>query len=340
MPRNASEIVVDTLHAWGVTTIFGYAGDGINGVVEALRHRQDKIRFVTVRHEESAAFMAAAYAKWTGRIGCCFATTGPGGLHLLNGLYDAKLDLAPVVALTGLPYHDIADTFTQQDVPLDRVFADVAVYNARIMGAAQAETVTSLACRTALARRGVAHLALAVDVQEEAEDEPSPRGKAQTSAANWVEGLRLPDPAELAAAAEILNGAQRVAILAGRGALGAKAELEQVAETLGAPVIKALLGKAVLPDEHPLTTGGIGLYGTFGTHAVVKDCDALLIVGSTFPYVEYYPKPGQARVVQIDRDPQRIGLRQATEAGLVGDAKAVLDQLLPLLQRKQERGFL
>jgi thiamine pyrophosphate-dependent acetolactate synthase large subunit-like protein len=152
MPRNASDIVVDTLHAWGVDTIFGYAGDGINGVVEALRTRQDRIRFVTVRHEESAALMAAAHAKWTGRLGCCFATTGPGGLHLLNGLYDAKLDLAPVVALTGLPYHDLADTFTQQDVPLDRVFADVAVYNARITGAAQAEAVTSLACRSALAR--------------------------------------------------------------------------------------------------------------------------------------------------------------------------------------------
>jgi pyruvate dehydrogenase (quinone) len=340
MPRNASEIVVDTLHAWGVDTIFGLAGDGINGVVEALRTRQDRIRFVAVRHEESAAFMAAAHAKWTGRIGCCFATTGPGGLHLLNGLYDAKLDLAPVVALTGLPYHDIADTFTQQDVPLDRVFADVAVYNARVMGAAQAEAITSLACRSALARRGVAHLALAVDVQEEAEDQPSPRGAAQSSGHRWQDGLRLPDPAEVAKAAGILNGAQRVAILAGRGALGARAELEQTAQLLGAPVMKALLGKAVLPDDHPYTTGGIGFYGTFGTHAAAAGCDALLIVGSTFPYVEYYPKPGQARIVQIDRDAQRIGLRQAAEAGLVGDAKAALEMLNAQLQRKQDRSFL
>jgi pyruvate dehydrogenase (quinone) len=342
MPRNASDIVVDTLHAWGVDTIFGYAGDGINGVVEALRTRQDRIRFVTVRHEESAALMAAAHAKWTGRLGCCFATTGPGGLHLLNGLYDAKLDLAPVVALTGLPYHDLADTFTQQDVPLDRVFADVAVYNARITGAAQAEAVTSLACRSALARRGVAHLAMAVDVQEETgdSDEASPRGKAQTSGHQWQDGLRLPDPDAVTRAADILNGAQRVAILAGRGALGAKAELEQTAQLLGAPVAKALLGKAVLPDDHPYTTGGIGLYGTFGTHAVMAQCDALLIVGSTFPYVEYYPKPGQARCVQIDRDAQRIGLRQAAEAGLVGDAKAALEMLNAQLQRKQDRGFL
>jgi pyruvate dehydrogenase (quinone) len=342
MPRNASEIVLDTLHAWGVDTIFGLAGDGINGVVEALRTRQDRIRFVAVRHEESAALMAAAYAKWTGRIGCCFATTGPGGLHLLNGLYDAKLDLAPVVALTGLPYHDIAETFTQQDVPLDRVFADVAVYNARIMGARHAETVTSLACRSALARRGVAHLGLTVDVQEETEEEdtPSPRGKAQETAQRWQDGLLLPDPDSVRRAAEILNGAQRVAILAGRGALGARAELEQTAQLLGAPVAKALLGKAVLPDDHPYTTGGIGYYGTFGTHAAMAQCDALLIVGSTFPYVEYYPKPGQARVVQIDRDTQRIGLRQPVEAGLAGDARAALEALNAQLRKKPDRAFL
>ncbi|MDO9707514.1 thiamine pyrophosphate-dependent enzyme [Paracraurococcus lichenis] len=339
---NASEIVIDTLHAWGVDTIFGLAGDGINGVVEALRTRQDRIRFVPVRHEESAAFMAAAYAKWTGRIGCCFATTGPGGLHLLNGLYDAKLDLAPVVALTGLPYHDLAETFTQQDVPLDRVFADVAVYNARVMGAQHAAMVTSLACRSALARHGVAHLALATDVQEEEaeEDKPSPRGKAQQTAPRWQDGLCLPDAGEVGRAAEILNGARRVAILAGRGALEARAELEQTAQMLGAPVAKALLGKAVLPDDHPYTTGGIGYYGTFGTHAVMAQCDALLIVGSTFPYAEYYPKPGQARVVQIDRDPQRIGLRQPAEAGLVGDARAALEMLNAQLRRKEDRGFL
>src|SRR5918997_4010089 len=192
MGRNASDIVVDTLIAWGVDTVFGMAGDGINGVVEAMRTRQDRIRFVSVRHEESAAFMATAHAKWTGRLGCCLATTGPGGLHLLTGLYDAKMDLAPVVALTGLPYHDIAETFTQQDVPLDRVFADVAAYNARVTGAAHAEAVTTLACRSALARRGVAHLALAVDVQEQEEgaDKPSPRGSAQTPSPNPPDGLR------------------------------------------------------------------------------------------------------------------------------------------------------
>lgn len=342
MGRNASEIVVDTLIAWGVETVFGMAGDGINGVVEALRTRQDRIRFVSVRHEESAAFMATAHAKWTGRLGCCLATTGPGGLHLLTGLYDAKMDLAPVVALTGLPYHDIAETFTQQDVPLDRVFADVAVYSTRVAGAAQAEAVTALACRSALARRGVAHLSLPVDVQEqeEAADKPSPRGSAQTASTNRADGLRLPEPEAVARAADLLNGARKVAILAGRGALDARAELEQAAQLLGAPVAKALLGKAALPDDHPFTTGGIGLYGTFGTHAAMAECDALLIVGSTFPYVEYYPKPGQARCVQIDRDPQRIGLRVAADVGLVGDARASLEMLNARLRRKEDRSFL
>jgi pyruvate dehydrogenase (quinone) len=253
------------------------------------------------------------------------------------------MDLAPVVALTGLPYHDIAETFTQQDVPLDRVFADAAVYNARVMGAAHAEAVTSLACRSALARRGVAHLALSVDVQEQEEgaDKPSPRGSAQTvSTGNWTDALRLPEPEAVSRAAALLNGAGRVAILAGRGALDARAELEQTAQLLGAPVAKALLGKAALPDDHPFTTGGIGLYGTFGTHAAMAECDALLIVGSTFPYVEYYPKPGQARCVQIDRDPQRIGLRVAADAGLVGDARAALEMLNARLQRKEDRSFL
>ncbi|CAA9282560.1 MAG: putative pyruvate oxidase protein [uncultured Acetobacteraceae bacterium] len=342
MGRNASEIVVDTLIAWGVDTVFGMAGDGINGVVEAMRNRQGRIRFVSVRHEESAAFMATAHAKWTGGLGCCLATTGPGGLHLLTGLYDAKMDGAPVVALTGLPYRDIAETFTQQDVPLDRVFADVAVYTTRVMGAAHAETVTTLACRSALARRGVAHLALAVDVQEQEEgaDKPSPRGSAQTASTNRTDGLRLPEPEAVARAAALLNGARKVAILAGRGALDARAELEQTAQLLGAPVAKALLGKAVLPDDHPFTTGGIGLYGTFGTHAAMAECDALLIVGSTFPYVEYYPKPGQARCVQIDCDSQRIGLRVAADVGLVGDARATLEMLNAQLRRKEDRSFL
>jgi pyruvate dehydrogenase (quinone) len=341
MPK-AAEILVDTLHQWGVDTVFGLAGDGINGIMEALRERQDRIRFVPVMHEESAAFMATAYAKFTGRIGCCLATSGPGGIHLLNGLYDAKLDQAPVVAITGLQYHDLLGTMTQQDVDLDKLFQDVAVFNTRVMGAAHMENAVSLACRSALARRGVAHLTVPTDVQEEpaATDHPSPRNKPHPLMATWSEGLVLPQPEQVERAAEILNGARRVAILAGRGALGARAELEQTAQLLGAPVVKALLGKAVLPDDHPLTTGGIGLYGTFGTHHVMAECDALLIVGSTFPYIEYYPQPGQARCVQIDRDAQRIGLRHPAEAALVGDARAALEMLNTRLRPKSDRSFL
>lgn len=342
MSRNAADILLDTLAAWGVDTVFGIAGDGINGIMEGLRKRQDRIRFIPVRHEESAAFMATAYAKWTGRLGCCIATSGPGGIHLLNGLYDAKLDQAPVVAITGLQYHDLLGTLTQQDVDLDKLFQDVAVFNTRVMGAAHMENAASLACRSALARRGVAHLTVPVDVQEEplSTEHPSPRNRLPHVSNIWAEGITLPRPEQLFEAAEILNGASRVAILAGRGALGARAELEQTAQLLGAPVAKALLGKAVLPDDHPLTTGGIGLYGTFGTHHAMAGCDALLIIGSTFPYIEYYPKPGQARCVQLDRDPQRVSLRYPADVALIGDARATLQALNAQLRRKEDRSFL
>jgi pyruvate dehydrogenase (quinone) len=342
MSLKAAEILIETIADWGVDTVFGMAGDGINGIVEALRTNRRGVRFIGVRHEESAAFMATAHAKFTGRLGCCLATTGPGGLHLLNGLYDAKLDRAPVLAITGLPYHDLAGTFTQQDVDLDRVFGDVAVYSGRVMGAAHMASLASLACRSALARQGVAHLTLPVDVQDEplSAEHPSPRNKGHEVTNIRAEGLTVPRPEDVGRAAEILNGARRVAILAGRGALGARAELEQTAQLLGAPVAKALLGKAVLPDDHPYTTGGIGLYGTFGTHHAMAECDALLIVGSTFPYLEYYPKPGQARGVQIDSDPQRIGLRFPAEVGLVGDARAALEMLNARLSPKEDRAFL
>jgi pyruvate dehydrogenase (quinone) len=339
----AAEILLDTLADWGVTTLFGMAGDGINGIVEAIRTNRRGLRFVGVRHEESAAFMATAHAKLTGRLGCCLATTGPGGLHLLNGLYDAKLDGAPVVAITGLPYHDLSGTFTQQDVDLDRVFADVAVVSQRVMGAAHMEAAATLACRSALARSGVAHLAVPVDVQEEpiGAEQPSPRGKAFRPSPVRAEGLALPRPEDLERAAELLNGARRVAILAGRGALGARAELERTADLLGAPVAKALLGKAVLPDDHPMTTGGIGLYGTFGTHHAMAECDALLILGSTFPYLEYYPAADRGvRAVQVDRDAQRIGLRYPVEVGLMGDCRAALEALNARLTRKEDRSFL
>lgn len=339
---NAADILVDTLIAWDVKVIFGLPGDGINGIMEALRVRQEQIRFVQVRHEESAAFMACAYAKWTGKLGVCLATSGPGGTHLLTGLYDAKLDQAPVLAITGMQFHDLIETFTQQDVDLTRVFNDVAVFNAQVADASHMENLAGLACRSALSCRGVAHLAIANDVQEQGLDEAkrSKRNRPGHMPNRWFEGRLLPDEEELEKAAVVLNAASKVAILAGRGALGARAELERTADLLAAPVAKALLGKAVLPDDHPHATGGIGILGTLPSQEAMEQCDALLIVGSAFPYVEYYPRPGQARGIQIDRDGRRIGLRYPVEIGLVGDAAETLRLLNKRLTRKQERGFL
>ena len=342
MQRNGSDILIDCLIAWGVDTIFGLPGDGINGLMEAIRRRTGEIRFIQVRHEESAALMACAHSKWTGRIGCCLATTGPGGVHLLNGLYDAKFDKASVIAITGLPYHDLIDTFTQQDIDLPKLFSDVAAYSARIMSAAHVENAVSLACRIACAQHTVAHVAIPTDVQEETleEDERSARNVQHHVSFARQESERVPEEPELARAIELLNRGRRVAILAGHGALGATDELIAVAEMLGAPIVKALLGKGVVPDDHPLTTGGIGLLGTRPSHEVLEQCDTLLIVGSTFPYIEYYPKPGQARGVQIDRDPTRIGLRFPAEVGLVGDARKTLRILGDRLKAHADRSFL
>jgi len=338
----AADILIETLMDWQVEVIFGLPGDGINGIMEALRTRQGRIRFIQVRHEESAAFMACAYAKWTGKLGVCLATSGPGGAHLLAGLYDAKLDQAPVLAITGTQYHDLIETYTQQDVDLTRVFNDVTVFNGHVTDAAHVENLASLACRSALSKHGVAHLAIANDTQEQAlgEAKRSKRNRPGHVPNLWFEGRRIPAEAELESAAQLLNGCNKVAILAGRGALGARAELERTAELLGAPVVKALLGKAVLPDDHPLTTGGIGLLGTLPSQTVMERCEALLIIGSTFPYIEYYPQPGQARGVQIDRDGERIGLRYPVEVGLVGDAAETLRLLNARLVQKQDRSFL
>ncbi len=340
--RNGSDILIECLMAWGVDTIFGMPGDGINGLMEAIRKREGKLRFIQVRHEESAALMACAHSKWTGRIGCCLATTGPGGVHLLNGLYDAKFDKASVIAITGLPFHDLIDTFTQQDVDLPRLFSDVAAYSTRIMSAAHVENTVSLACRIACAQHTVAHVAVPVDVQEETleEVERSTRNVQHHVSFARQESERVPEEDEIARALEILNRGKRVAILAGQGALGAREELLELAELVGAPIIKALLGKGLVPDAHPLTTGGIGLLGTRASQQAFEECDTLLIVGSTFPYVEYYPKPGQARGVQIDRDPTRIGLRFPVEVGLVGDARKTLKILIARLKAHGDRSFL
>jgi pyruvate dehydrogenase (quinone) len=341
MAQTAADILVDILQEWGVDTIFGLPGDGINGIMEALRKRSDTIRFVQVRHEEAAAFMACAYAKFTGRLGVCLATSGPGGIHLLNGLYDAKLDGQPVLAITGMPYHDLIGTCTQQDVELDKLFIDVAKYNVRVMGPTHVENVAHLACRTALLYRGVSHISFPVDLQErEIKGERSKRNVEGHMNDLEPHSARLPNDADLARAADILNHGQKIVILAGRGALAAGAELEQVAELLGAPIVKALLGKAAVPDDSPYTTGCIGLLGTRPSQDAMEQCDTLLMVGTSFPYVEFLPKPGQARGVQIELDPMRIGLRYPVEAGLVGDSRRTLRALIPMLQRHDDRSFL
>jgi pyruvate dehydrogenase (quinone) len=342
MSLTAADVLVKGLMNWGVDVVFGLPGDGINGIMEALRRQQEKIRFVQVRHEEAAAFMACAYAKFTGRLGVCLATSGPGGIHLLNGLYDAKLDGQPVLAITGLQFHDLLNTVTQQDVELDKLFENVTVYNNRIMGPAHTENVVELACRTALAYRGVSHVTMPVDFQSEtlASDTRSERNRPHHVSNIMAESAHAPNEDELEAAAEILNSGKKICILAGRGAIGCGHELEVIAERLGAPVAKPLLGKGALPDESPYSTGGVGLLGTAPSQDALENCDTLLIVGSSFPYIEFYPKPGNARAVQIEIDPKRIGLRYPIEVGLVGDAGRVLRDLMPKLHHHKNRSFL
>src|SRR5687767_9702093 len=297
MAQTAADVLIDTIHDWGVEVVFGLPGDGINGIMEALRKRKDRIRFVQVRHEESAALMACAYAKYTGKLGVCLATSGPGAIHLLNGLYDAKLDGQPVIAITGMPFHDLINTHTQQDVQLDKLFADVAVYNVRVMGPTHVENVTDLACRTALSYRGVAHITFPVDLQDKEVKKGSKRNIPHHTSDVFARSARLPDERDLQQAAMVLNTGKKIAILAGRGALNATDELEQVAEKLGAPIIKPLLGKAAVPDDSPYTTGGIGLLGTRPSQEALESCDTLLMVGTSFPYIEFFPKPGQAREI-------------------------------------------
>jgi pyruvate dehydrogenase (quinone)/pyruvate oxidase len=337
---DASDVLVERLLTWGVDTIFGLPGDGINGVFEALRKQKDRIRFIHVRHEEAAAFMACAYAKFTGRLGVCIATSGPGGIHLLNGLYDAKLDRAPVLAITGMQHSDLIGTFAQQDVALDKLFIDVATFNERAMNGAHMEGLVDLAIRSALTSRGVAHITIPVDVQvQEVKKGRSPRNPIHHTSAVSAYFEQLPTPVELEHAADILNRGKRIAILAGQGALHATQELEQIAELLGAPIIKPLLGKAAVPDDSPYTTGGIGLLGTEPSQDAIEDCDTLFMIGTSFPYVEFLPKPGEVKCVQIDIDPQRISLRYPADVGLVGDSKTCLKALIPMV-KKHGKSFL
>jgi len=340
--RTAGEMLVERLIELGVDTVFGLPGDGINGVIEGLRKHRDRVRFVHVRHEEAAAFAACGYAKYTGRLGVCLATSGPGAIHLLNGLYDAKLDQAPVLAITGMTYHDLVGTLYQQDVNTDYLFQDVAVFNQRVMGPAHVVNLVDLAVRTAIARRGVAHITFPLDIQEwkAGDDDRSEHNVARHSAVPPLLSIRLPEAGQVERAAAAFRGKKRIAILAGHGARGAGDLAEQVAERLAAPIIKPLLGKDVVPDDSPYVTGGVGMLGSRPSQEALAACDALLIVGSSFPYMDYLPRPGQAVVVQIDDDPVRIGLRMPADVGLVGDARATLGALLPTLPENGDRAFL
>jgi len=342
MAKTTAGLLIERLIAWGADTLFGLPGDGVNGLFEALRTHQGSIRFIQVRHEEAAAFAACGYAKFTGRLGVCLATSGPGGIHLLNGLYDAKCDGQPVLAITGHTFHDLIGNNYQQDIDLDKLFMDVSVYNERVMGPAHVTSVVDAAIRTALAQRGVAHITIPKDIQDMALDDDvrSMANIPDHSADLFAVSYPLPPREPLQKAADLINAGTKVAILAGRGCLAAREEVLQLADTVAGPIVKPLLGKAVVPDNSPYTTGGIGLLGTAPSQDALSECDTLIIAGSSFPYMEFLPKPGQARTVQIDVDASRIGLRCPVEVGLLGDCKAVLTALLPLLPRKEDRRFL
>jgi pyruvate dehydrogenase (quinone) len=342
MTRTAADVLADRLIDWGVRVVFGLPGDGINGLMEALRIRQDRISFVQVRHEEAAAFMACGYAKYTGALGVCLATSGPGAIHLLNGLYDAKMDGAPVLAITGQTYHDLMGSHYQQEVDLISLFKDVSVFDQQVNGAAQVQALVDAGCRAALSWRGVAHINFPVDLQDQpvSADEKSAKNVAGHTSLVWTPPVVVPRKQDVRAAADVLNAGKKTVILAGQGALGAADELEQLADLMAAPIVKPLLGKATVPDDSPFTTGGIGLLGTEPSEIAMEECDTLLMVGTSFPYMEFYPKHGGCRGVQIDRDPSRIGLRFPVEVGLCGDAKATLEVLAPEIRRRDDRSFL
>jgi pyruvate dehydrogenase (quinone) len=342
MAKTVADLLVERLIDWGIETIFGFPGDGVNGIFEALRTHEEKLKFIQVRHEEAAAFAACGYAKYTGRLGVCIATSGPGGIHLLNGLYDAKCDGQPVLAITGHTFHDLIGTHYQQDVDLDKLFMDVAAYNQRVMGPAHVVNVTDEAIKTALAYRTVTHITIPKDIQDwtSSEGERSSANIPKHSSNTYTAAHPVPPQESLEAAAKLINKGSKVAIMAGRGCLNAREEVLELAKTVAGPIIKPLLGKAVVPDRSPYTTGGIGLLGTAPSQDALQECDMLIIAGSSFPYIEFYPKPGKAKTVQIDVAPTRIGLRHPADVGLIGDCRTVLRALLPLLKRKSDDSFL
>ena len=341
MAKQTADFVLERLVENGVERIYGYPGDGINAIVGALERHKDEPKFVQVRHEEQAAFMACAHAKWTGDVGVCLATSGPGAIHLLNGLYDAKLDHQPVLAIVGQqPRIGLGGSY-QQEVDLVTLFKDVA--NEYVQMATEATQIRHLidrAHRIALDQRTVTALIIPNDLAEEPAKEKPPREHgAVVSAPGYTKPRVVPTRGQLEQAAGILNAGEKVAMLVGQGALGATDEVIETAETLGAGVAKALLGRTVVPDDLPFVTGSIGLLGTKPSWTLMNECDTLFMVGSSFPYSEWLPKPGQARGVQIDLDGRMLSIRYPMESALVGDAKETLKELQPLLERKEDRSW-
>jgi pyruvate dehydrogenase (quinone) len=343
MSQNVADYLIHRLHAWGVRRIYGFPGDGINGIMGALNRAEDTdhaIRFVQARHEEEAAFMACAHAKWTGEVGVCLATSGPGAIHLLNGLYDAKMDHVPVLAIVGQQARQGLGAFFQQEVDLTTLFKDVAheyVFQASVP--AQTRHLVDEAYRIATAMRVVTMLAFPNDLQEEPYEEPERVHGSTFSGIGYSVPHIVPRDEDLQRAADVLNAGEKVAMLVGAGALGATDEVVDTADVLGAGIAKALLGKAAVADTLPFVTGSIGLLGTEPSSDMMRDCDTLLMVGTSFPYAEFLPEEGQARAVQIDISPKRLGLRYPTEVNLHGDAADTLRALRPLLRPKEDRGW-
>ncbi|MBS1602829.1 MAG: thiamine pyrophosphate-requiring protein [Bacteroidetes bacterium] len=340
MAQQVSDFVVGRLIAWGVRRIYGYPGDGINGVMEALNRAKDKIEFIQTRHEEMAAFMACGHAKFTGEVGVCISTSGPGAIHLLNGLYDAKMDHQPVVAIVGQQARMSMGGDYQQEVDLASLFKDVAhEFVHTCTQPSSARHLIDRAIRIAKANRTVTCVILPNDVQElDYEEPPHLHGSVHTGM-GYTRPEIVPAFADLQEAASLLNAGSKVAILVGAGAEGAAAQVIEVAEALGAGVAKALLGKAVLPDTLPFVTGSIGLLGTKPSYDLMQECDTLLMIGTSFPYSEFLPKDGKVKAVQIDIDGRMLGLRYPTDVNLQGDSRKTLQALLPLLEKKQDRSW-
>jgi pyruvate dehydrogenase (quinone) len=338
MSQSTADFLLQRLHENGVRRIYGYPGDGINAIVGALARIKDELEFVQTRHEEMAAFMACAHAKWTGEVGVCLATSGPGAVHLLNGLYDAKLDHQPVLAIVGQQGRMALGGNYQQEIDLQALFKDVAPEFCQMATVpAQIRHLVDRAHRIALDQRAVTCLIVPNDLAEEpAVSNPPLKHGTIHSSPGWRKPLIVPQQEDLRRAAEILNAGEKVAILIGQGALGAHAEVEQIADQLGAGVAKALLGKAALDDSLPWCTGSIGLLGTKPSWTLMNDCDTLLMVGSSFPYSEFLPEPGRARGVQIDIDGRMLNIRFPMELGLIGDARSTLAQLIPLIDHKTD----